>query len=357
MDAACMDTDEGAPDLELMMLALGNEFFLFSPVTGELQRMDGEGPHELDTDEGDNGAMTVVSGPQRAKMLAIDLMTVRLELVADGVVSVVAPDQPRHTISEWRSRYTTCAISITVGGDASNLPRFDCETYHFMSSVPGWAVFWVYGFVTDAIGLTEARNLRYNTLVGPWKVKVADVLMFVDTRGTTVEDHFRVSFRAAWAKAQVDIDDVGDAPLGFATTQEPDHSCSSFALLVVLAGYACKPVHGRRATKVPAKEIQLRGQCVFMHIIRAFLNQDTEFAYVFQGEVEVTFRIRRSCSGTVPGVSSALAAGGIRGQEFPIPMLSRHRSSCRLCFGGAQTSAQTARSGGASHGAQGVRRR
>lgn len=350
MELECTIVDGDAPDPEFMLLAFGSNFFLFSPVTGEMQQLDGQGPHELLADEQNDGAMTVFSGPQRAKALAADLMSLRLHRDVDGTVMVSAPESPHQPLSELRAKYTTLAISIIVGGDASNLPRLDCETYHFAASVLGWTVFWLYGFVTDAIGLTVARHLRYNTMVSPWKAKLAELLEFVDATGTETDDHFRVSFRAAWARGHTSTDDMGSAAGHDAMTQEPDHSCSSFALVVVLAHYACKLVHGRRATNVTPEEIQLRSQCIFSHIVRAFVKHDTEFAYAFQDGMEVNFKIFRSCRIGSRGRCSK--QGALETNCAPASEFSRCQGNACPCSTMPRPSARPPQIGAFSHGAQ-----
>lgn len=287
------DTPELEHDLELSLLAFAPGFHLFSPVTGELKHLDEPRPHELVPDDAGVGALVVVSGIEKKKTPASSLMQLRLRGRADGALFVVAPGRPRQSLTDLRLQYTTLAISISVGGDVPDLQRFDCETYHFASSNVGWTVFWVFGFVTDAIGLTEARHLRYTTLTAPWKAKVAELIGFVDATGTSDADHFRISHRAAWAKSPATTELEDDAALQCSRTREPDHSMSSFALLIVLAMYSCKQVHRRRETQVTPEAIQLRAKCVFLQVVRAFVKGDAEFSYAYDEETEVLFRVSR----------------------------------------------------------------
>lgn len=86
----------------MVLLAFGADFYLFSPVTGELNRLGDPGPHELVEDDAGGGALVVCSGPAKVKTPAIDLVQLQLRRRADGALLVAAPGRPRQSLVDLR---------------------------------------------------------------------------------------------------------------------------------------------------------------------------------------------------------------------------------------------------------------
>lgn len=257
--AGAMDPEacgEAAPDPneDVLLFGFGGAFVLFNCLSGDLRRLPHAGPYELCT--GADGALSLKPGLRGAAETPVaEIMQLKLSS-DEGSTFVMRAGRPPETLVECRKRYATIAISIDISGHDVGLTKLRCETYHFMSTSIRWTVFWVFGFITDALGVTESKHIRCASLVGPWRTKVADFLVWVCNEEELAEHHCRQSSRVVQAKAR-----LGTAnELNVFDSPEPDNSCSTFAVLVVVVFYACKGAHGRRSTKCNQADIKARSE-------------------------------------------------------------------------------------------------
>ena len=278
-------------DEDPLLIGFGDVFALFSPRTGELVRVGQPGPHELVRDGA--GELCVQQSQEDGISTPVkDLLKARLQTQDDVDIITYADGRRPLSLEQARREWTTMAFDIAIPDHGHGLSRFQCEAYHFVVSDAGWTIFWVYGYLSDALGITERKLFRYSTLAGPWKAHVAEFLPFVDESGGEAELHFRSSLRAAQMRYKGNADGV---PMTTFETHEADHSMSSYALLVVLCMYSARPVHGRRAIHVSPGAVLARSRAVLNQLLRKFILGNAEFCYQHE-EKEMLLRIVRDGS-------------------------------------------------------------
>lgn len=271
---------------EILLLGFGDQCALFNLHTGELHRLAASTSYDLSV--GDDGQPMLFTGDGCAPRPAADMMKMKLEAGPDGRLHVRRDADVVHSLEDLRSQYSTFALNFGLVESAGVACKFECEAYHFASGAAGWTIFWVYGFLTDALGLTTRRHIRYHSLIIPWKAKISEFLGFIDP-AASADDHFRVSSRALQARCH----ERGDEALPMSIfTAEADHSFSTFALVLVLAIYLARPAHGRRSTQMEKGVILTRSRIFMRLFLRKFVLGDADFSYAIDG-VEVPFHIRR----------------------------------------------------------------
>lgn len=279
------------PPGEVLLLGFGRSFAAFNPATGELRRLpEANGGYELVCDHEHDDNLSIRPGLDAVGSTPVSQLF-KMWLEEDGEESLVKMQgRPPQSLWDLRCQFRTVAMQVEVSAARHGLSSFKCEAYHFAASKAAWTVFWVYGFLSDALGLTNQKHFRYATLSSPWKSKVAELLSFVDSGEPCVEDHFKVSCKAAVAKAA--SEGVEAIPLNMHGDQTPDHAMSTFALFVVLSLYAGGWVHKRRAKNVSALDIVARAKATLDSLTYTFASGDAEFVYDFEGS-EVPIRLER----------------------------------------------------------------